>query len=257
MSKSKSPRTLPVFNVVAFAATIVVNALATTTLLNGRTTAEVSDLYPTLITPAGFTFSIWGVIYILLFVFVVFQLLPRQRENLFHRQIGFLFVLSNIFNITWLFLWQYDYITLSVVLMFGLLASLIAIYLRLNIGKSNAPLREKACVHLPFSVYLGWITVASIANVSTALVSAHWDGFGLGATAWAMIVIVVALIITLAVLTTRRDIAYSLVIIWALVGIIAKQSGNQEVVATAEAGAIIIAISLISVVVISMFKKRT
>jgi hypothetical protein len=199
-------------------------------MLNGKTTGEISDLYPTLVTPAGYVFAIWGLIYILLLIFVVFQALPSQEGKAFQKEIGVLFVLSSAFNIVWLFLWQYGHITLSVLPMFALLATLIMIYLRLNIGKSNASLKEKLTVHLPFSAYLGWITIASIADVATALVSINWDGFGLSATTWAIALIVVALAITLLVTFTRRDIAYCLVILWALVGIAVKQSGNQSIV---------------------------
>jgi len=157
-------------NVVVFVVIVAVNALAgSTTLLNGRTSADISDLYPTLITPAGYTFSIWGLIYTLLLVFTIYQVLPRSREKPFLRQVSFLFALSGILNVLWLFLWHYDIITPSIVLMFALLATLIAIYLRLDIGRADVPLREKACVHMPFSVYLGWITVATIANVAVAL----------------------------------------------------------------------------------------
>jgi hypothetical protein len=135
------------------------------------------------------------------------------------------------------------------------LAMLIAIYLRLRIGKSDVSLKEKLCVHLPFSVYLGWITVASITNVGAALVSVGWDGLGIGEVTWGILVIVIAMIITLAVTATRRDIAYSLVIVWALVGIIVKQSPYQKIVVTAEISAIIIAIAL-TVVIIAYGLKR-
>lgn len=239
---------MQIANAVAFVTVVVVNALAgSTTLLNNRSTADVSAAYPTLITPAGFTFSIWGIIYILLFAFVVFQLLPRHRQDPFNEQVSYLFIVSSVFNIVWLFLWQYDYITVSVPVIFALLASLVAVYLRLHVGKSKAPLNEKLSVHLPFSVYVGWITIASIADVSAGLVSANWNGFDVSPTAWAILVIVVALIITLAVLGTRKDLAYGLVVIWALAGIIANQGGHPEVVTTAEASAIIIAIAIIVV----------
>jgi len=229
---------------------IVINAIAgSTKLLNGQNTADVSAANPTLITPAGFTFSIWGVIYVLLFVFVVFQLLPPHRQDPFNSQVSYLFILSSIFNISWLFLWQYDYIAASVPMIFALLASLIAIYLRLNVGTSQVSLKEKLSVHLPFSVYLGWITVASIADAAAALVSVNWEGFGVSPTLWALIVIVLALLITLTVLGTRRDIAYGLVIAWALVGIAASQGGHPEVVATVEGGAIVVGISVAVVAV--------
>jgi hypothetical protein len=244
-------------NIIAYVLTVLVNSLAgSTTILGGRNTAQVSDTNPTLVTPAGYVFSIWGVIYILLGVFVVFQALPAERVKNFQKSIGPLFILSSILNIAWLFLWQYEFLSLSVVLMFLLLATLILIYLRLNIGKSKSPTREKLAVNLPFSVYLGWITIASIANVSVTLVSMKWDGFGISPETWATLIIIVAMVIALLVIATRKDIAYGLVIIWALVGISVKQSGNQSVVTTAEIGAIVLAILLIATVVFVRFKRR-
>jgi len=243
-------------NVVAFALTVLVNGLAGgTTILGGKLTAEISDANPTLITPAGYVFSIWGVIYILLGIFMVYQVLPSQKGKEYHAKIGWLFVLSSLLNIVWLFLWQFEYLSLSVVLMFLLLATLIAIYLRLNIGKSAVALREKLAVHAPFSVYLGWITIASIANVSVTLVSVGWDGFGINPETWALLIILIALLITLLVIATRKDIAYGLVIIWALLGIAVKQSGNQTVVTATEISAVIIAIALALSILISRLKR--
>jgi benzodiazapine receptor len=242
-------------NVLSFAVTVLVNGLASSLALNGRTTAEVSDLYFTLVTPAGYVFSIWGVIYTLLLFFVVFQALPSQRDKPFLKQINVLLVLSGVLNVVWLFLWHYDQIVLSVVLMFALLATLIAVYLRLGIGKISVTLKERVFVHLPFSVYLGWITVASIANVASALVAIKWDGFGLANDVWAVVVIVVALMITLAVIATRRDVAYSLVLVWALVGIAVNQSAYQNVVLASVIGAITIAVVLVVVLVVYRLKK--
>lgn len=224
-------------------------------MLNGRTSGQVSDAYPTLVTPAGFTFSIWSIIYILLGVFVIYQALPRNRDASFLGRISFLFILSGLLNVFWLFLWHYGFIAYSVVLMFGLLASLIAIYLRLNIGKAAAPLKERVCVHLPFSVYLGWITVASIANVSVALTFAGWDGGGIDMAVWAVLVIAVALLITLIAIATRKDVAYSLVIVWALAGIMAKQSGNPAVFWATGVSIAVILIAAAVMAVISRLKK--
>jgi hypothetical protein len=243
-------------NVVAFVVTLLVNSLAGAGLINGKSTGAISDKYETLVTPAGYVFSIWSVIYILLFVFVVFQALPSQKDKPFQKQVGALFLLSCLFNIAWIFLWQYEYITLSVPLIFALLASLIAIYLRLNIGRANVPIREKLSVHLPFSVYLGWITIASIADVAAALVSVSWNGFGISNETWAILVIVVALIIALMVTITRRDIGYDLVIIWALIGIAVKQSVYKNIVTTAEISAIIVAIALVLSVLAFRYKRQ-
>jgi hypothetical protein len=244
-------------NILAFVLTVIVNSLAgSTTILGGKLTAEISDANPTLITPAGYVFSIWGIIYILLGAFVVFQALPSQQGKGFQKSVGWLFVLSSIANIVWLFLWQFEYLGFSVVVIFLLLATLILIYLRLNIGKSKVSLREKLAVHVPFSVYLGWITIASIANVSVFLVSENWDGFGISADIWATLIIIVALIITLLVLAMRKDIAYSLVIIWALVGIAVKQSGNQNIVTLTEVSAIIVLVALAATIMLSKLKRK-
>ena len=244
-------------NIIFFGLTVVVNSLAGgTTLIGGQVTAAVSDANPTLITPAGYVFSIWGVIYMLLGVFVVYQALPSQQGKEYQSKIGWLFVLSSLINIGWLFLWQFEYLSLSVVLMFLLLATLISIYLRLGVGKSAVSLRERLAVQLPFSVYLGWITVASIANVAATLVSIGWDGFGISPEIWAILVVAVALIITMLMLFTRKDVAYSLVIIWALVGIGIKQSGNQTIVMLAEISAAIVAIALISTILLTQIRKK-
>ena len=243
-------------NVFAFFLMIIVNGLAgSTTLLGGKNTAEISDANPTLITPAGYVFAIWGIIYVLLGIFVIFQALPMRKEKEYHGKIGWLFVLSSVFNITWLFLWQFEYLAFSVILMFLLLASLISIYLRLNIGKSDVGIREKLAVHLPFSTYLGWITIASIANVSVTLVSVEWDGFGISQETWATLIVIIALLIAFLVIVTRRDIAYGLVFIWAFVGIAVGQAGNQNIVTLTQVSAAIILIALVLSTLITKLRR--
>ncbi|XHH09349.1 MAG: TspO/MBR family protein [Candidatus Bathyarchaeia archaeon] len=252
---SKTEAILPFVNIAAFIITLIINGLSNTTLIGGRTTADVSNMYPTLITPAGYVFAIWGVIYVLLAIFLVYQALPSQRGKPFQKQINGLFILTNVFNVSWLFLWQNLYLSFSIILIIGFLLSLIAIYLKLNIGKSKAPLKEKLAVHLPFSVYLGWLTIATIANITVALTAANWDGFGIAAETWAILVLAVALLITLAVILTHRDIAFSLVVIWALAGIAVNQT-NSTVILTAEIGIIIIAVVLIAVLAVQRLRKR-
>ena len=243
-------------NIIAFMLTVIVNSLAgSTTLIGGVSTAQISDSNPTLITPAGYVFSIWGIIYVLLGVFVIFQVLPSQKEKDYTKRVSWLFVLSSLINIGWLFLWQYQLLSFSVVLMFLLLGTLILIYLRLGIGKSTIPLRERLAIHVPFSVYLGWITIASIANVSVTLVSVNWNGFGINPDIWASLIVVVALLIALLVVATRKDIAYGLVIVWALIGIAVKQSGNQNIVMLTEISAIIILLALTASTLLVKLKR--
>jgi hypothetical protein len=254
---ANNPVLLKWSNIIAFAFTVIVNSLAgSTTLIGGVNTAQISDSNPTLITPAGYVFSIWGIIYVLLGVFVIFQALPSQKEKEYTKKIGWLFVLSSIINIAWLFLWQYKFLSLSVILMFLLLATLILIYLRLGIGKSKVTFRERLAVHVPFSVYLGWITIASIADVSVTLVSVNWEGFGIGPEIWASLIIIVALLIGMLVVATRKDIAYGLVIVWALIGIAVKQSGNQNIIMLTQTSAIIILLALATTILLSKLKRR-
>lgn len=243
-------------NIIAFILVILVNSLAgSTTLIGGQNTASVSDSNSTLVTPAGYVFSIWGVIYVLLGIFVIYQALPSQKGN-YQEKIGFFFVLSSLFNIIWLFLWQYEFLVFSVILMFMLLSSLIAIYVRLGIGKSRVSLRERLAVHLPFSTYLGWITIASIANVATTLVSVGWNGLGISPETWAILIIVVALLITVVVTVTRMDFAYGLVVIWALMGIAVKQSQNQNIVLIAQICAVVVGIAEVARIIFSRIRSR-
>lgn len=240
-----------------FILTIVVNSIAgSTTLIGGQDTAAVSNKNPTLITPAGYVFSIWGVIYILLGVFVVYQALPRERDSSFHRKIGWFFVLSSLLNVAWIFVWQFESLILSVVLIFALLLTLISIYLRLDIGRSKVKTSERLAVHLPFSVYLGWITIASIADVAVTLTAYNWDGFGISHEVWAIIVVAVALVITMLMLGIRKDVAYALVVIWALVGIGINQSGNQNVLLLTQISSVLVAIGVLVTIVLTWLRRK-
>ena len=254
MFTSKSAVALQIGNIAAFAITLIVNGLASTATLGGKTTAQISDQYNTLITPAGYVFAIWGIIYALLAVFVVYQALPSKKEKPFHQQISALFILGSAFNVAWIFLWQYGYILLSVAPIVALWGSLAAIYLRLKIGKTNAPLGEKACVQLPFSVYFAWITAATAADIAAAVSYAGWIKWTAADAVWAIVAAAAILTVTLVVVAARRDVAFGLVVIWALVGIAVKQGATPNVVYTAEAEVIIVAVALIVAILRSMMK---
>ncbi|MFZ2147148.1 MAG: hypothetical protein WAV28_08005 [Sedimentisphaerales bacterium] len=233
MNKSRLVLSLSILNLLGFLGTVVVNALAVILPINNITTGELSDLYPNLFVPWGQTFAIWGLIYVLLGIFVIYQLIPSVRRDAqkvdFVQRIGPLFFISSIANIGWIFAWHYKIVPLSLFLMLILLGCLLAIYLRLNIGKSEAAKAEKYFVHLPFSVYLGWITIATIANVTALLVNINWNAWGLGEQFWAVAVIIVGIAIALSVLFTRKDIFYCLVVDWALLGILLKRLSPTEV----------------------------
>lgn len=259
--KDRTVLLLAILNLVGFAGTVAVNALANIIPINNISTGEVSDLYPNLFTPAGLTFSIWGLIYVLLGIFAVYQLMPSfrrdpQKAELIHK-IGPLFFISCLANSGWIFAWHYQSIGLSLVLMLALLASLLAIYLRLGIGRAELSRAGRYLVHLPFSVYLGWITVATIANVAIMLVDLNWGAFGLGEQFWAAAVIIVGTVIGLSMLFTRRDIYYCLVVDWALLGILLKRLADdtghdQTVVYVTVAGLAILTIG----VVLQVLRRR-
>ena len=249
MNKSRLGLSLSILNLLGFLGTVVVNVLANALPLNNKTTAYLSDQYPNLFVPAGLTFAIWGVIYVLLAIFVIYQLRPSVRRDAqkvdFVQKIGPLFFISCLANIGWIFAWHYRIVPLSLLLMLILLGCLLAIYLRLNIGKSEATKSEKYLVHLPFSVYLGWITIATIANVTALLVDIDWMRWGLTQQFWAVAVIIVGIAIALSVLLTRKDIYYCLVVDWALLGILLKRLSvatvpDQSVVVVTIVGLVLI-----------------
>ena len=231
--KNRMVLSLAILNLLGFVGTVIVNALANILPINNITTGEVSDLYPNLFTPAGLTFSIWGLIYILLAIFVTYQLLPSVRRDPqkaeFIQNIGPFFFISCLANMGWIFAWHYQNIALSLVLMLVLLGSLLTIYLRLHVGTTEVMQAIKYLVHLPFSVYLGWITIATIANVAALLVDMNWGTFGLGQQFWTITVIIVGIGITLGMLFTRKDIYFSLVVDWALLGILLKRLSDTTI----------------------------
>lgn len=220
-------------NVLAVVATIVVNGLANALPLNGQTTGEISDRFDVYFVPAGYVFSIWGLIYVALVAFAVYQALPAQRENPRLRRVGYLFALSCAANVAWLFFWHYELFPLTLVAMLALLLLLIAVYLRSGVGRAQVPAAERWLAHVPFSIYLGWITVATIANATSLLDWLNWGGWGISAEAWTVMMLIVATAIASAVGLTRGDIAYMLVIVWAFAGIAIKHNNAPTVATTA------------------------
>jgi benzodiazapine receptor len=232
MQSQRISRIVQAANILAFVATIVVNTLASTVGLNGSQTGALSDAIPNLFVPSGLTFSVWGVIYLFLLLFTVSQsrgLFSTRREAPPSvARIGWLFVLASAANIGWLLLWHRRQVGFSQLAMLALLACLMAIYLRLGTGRTSATPAERWFARVPFSIYLGWITVATIANATALLVTAGWNGFGLAPEVWTIGVITAAALISLIVLATRRDAAYALVVTWALAGIALKRSADTS-----------------------------
>ncbi len=210
--------------ILTVCATLVINVLANALPLNSLNTGQISDSFYVYFVPAGYVFSIWGLIYLGLIAFAAFQALPSQRENPRLRASGWWISLGGLANIAWIFLWHYQQFLLTLVVMLVLLVTLIITYLHLEIGRTNVSSGERWAAQLPFSIYLGWITVATVANVTTLLDYLNWNGFGIAPEIWMAIVLIVVFVITALMIITRRDLAYSLVILWALAGISVKFS---------------------------------
>lgn len=212
---------------ITFLIMVTVNALANILPINGQGTGAVSDSYANLFAPAGITFAIWGLIYLLLAGFTLYVLGLFRNKNSYIKaaiidKIGVIFSFSSLANALWIFCWHYHQFLISVVLILVMLFCLIVINKVLK--EENLTIREKILIRLPFSIYFGWITVATIANITTLLVSLNWNGFGIAEMIWAVIIIIVGMVIALAVMIRNQDIAYGLVLIWAYAGILIKHT---------------------------------
>jgi hypothetical protein len=226
-------------NALSVALALAVNILASTLPLNGQNTGEISDRFLVYFVPAGYVFAIWGIIYIGWIAFTIFQYRRDQKESPRLRKLGYAFALSGVFNAAWLFCWHYNTFGLSVIVMLALLATLIVSYLRLNVGRTPVSNAEKWSVDIPFSTYLGWISVATIANVTDYLYLINWDGFGITPQVWAVIMLAVASIVGLLMTLTRRDSAYTFVFVWSFIGIAVKQAAEPLVATSAWIAAVV------------------
>jgi len=220
-------------NLIAALVTVAVNGLAEALPLNGITTKAISDHFEVLFVPAAYVFSIWGLIYLGLIAFAIFQILPGQRANPRLRRLGYWFALSCGLNCLWIVLWHYEQFPATLVVMLALLGTLIVIYQRLYQGRAPVAGAEKWAVDLPFSIYLGWITVATIANAADVFDSLGWHGAPLSPEAWAVIMLAVGLVLAAAMAFRRGDLAYGLVVVWAFAGVGVQQSGTPLVAGAA------------------------
>ncbi len=235
-------KTKRILMIASLIVTLVVNGLANALPINGLTTGEVSDRYPVLFVPAGYVFSIWGLIYLALIVFAIYSLTKRGLANEKIDSIAWWFVVSNLFNAAWIFFWHYELFPITLIMMLGLLISLITIYLKLGIGKTEGDIAEKFSISTPFSIYLGWITVATVANVAQLLYVSGWRGGPISQPVWTIVMLIIGAILGVFMIFLRNEFAYPLVLSWAFVGIWVKQQGNTNVVAiTALVLAILIA----------------
>lgn len=212
-------------NIVAFLIVIVANVLSNTLPINNQTMAAISAKYPSLFTPAGFTFSIWGIIYLALLVFIIYQSLPAQRQNQSIARISLLFQINCAANATWIVVWHYDLLAISVLVMLVILASLILIYRKL--------ISDGLILRIPFSLYTAWICLATIANISALQISSGWDNIGMSAMHWTLVKLALVGTIGASVILKLRDIPFILVVAWAAYGISVMQIDTPAVAGAA------------------------
>lgn len=224
---NKRVRLYVIFNIVSVILALTLNFLAVTLPLNNKTTEELSDKYINYFVPEGFAFSIWGIIYTLLIIFMIYQAYSFYKSKIETIKliiaIGPWFFISGLANASWIIAWHFEYILLSLLIMLILLSSLTKIYLTLNDLRPHFTI-DNVMILAPFSVYLAWISVATIANVTTVLVSNAWGGWGIGPEIWAVIMICIACLLGILAVLIRQDVLFASVIVCALWGIYSKQS---------------------------------
>lgn len=227
-----------ILTVLAFIVTLAVNGAANALPINGQTTGAISDRFEVYVIPAGYVFAIWGVIYVGLLAYTIFQAVRGDHPVV--RRLGWLPAISGVLNTTWLLLFQYEQFVLTVPLMVALLVTLILIHLRLWSVRDRLDAVSRLTVRIPFSVYLGWITVATIANIAQTLSAVGFDGFGIEPVLIASAVLLVGLAIASRFVWRFGDVAYGLVIIWAYVGIVVQEADTAMVPLVAGASALVV-----------------
>ncbi len=212
-------------NVVSTIIPIVVGGLVGSGVANG------SNRNPVLVTPAGYTFSIWGVIFIATIAFAVYQALPSQRENPRFRRIGYWYTLGNLLCAAWDLIFPRQLIALSELVIIASLVALVIAYIRAGVALEPVSRRERWLAYVPLSLYAAWVSFATVVNTAVFLRSIQWDGFGIAPTIWAGVILTIAALIVSSVSIGRRDVAYAGVGTWALLGVVVSniQKGQTSV----------------------------
>ena len=241
--------------IISLVLTLAVNFLANTLPINGVMTGEVSDQFPILFVPAGYVFSIWGLIYLALVAFAIYSVTPKGRADARVDGVAGWFTAANLFNAVWIFLWHYQQFPLTLIAMAGLLVSLLAIYTKLRVGLEKRSLADRLLVETPFSIYLGWITVATVANISQVLYVLGWRGAPLSEPVWAVVMLAVATLLGGLMIFLRKEVAYPLVLVWAFVGIWVMQAATPLVAWSALIGAVVLGLLALGRWVVSAVRK--
>jgi len=253
-------RRFQVINIIAVVSTIAMNALANIIPFNGVNTGEVADVFFSYFTPAGYVFSIWSIIYTLLIIFIAYQARSSQVNAEYLGKIGYMYLINGLFNISWLLLFHYAVgntvlLLLTEPLMIGILATLLFMYVKLEIGIKEVPRNLKVAVHLPISVYVGWISVATIANTASVLnefLVIPLDTQYL----WTALVLVVALLLAIIMLVMRKDIAYALVVAWAAIGIYVKWTTVEVIPLIYWTALAVAVVTLLAILLIPLIRRK-
>jgi len=240
---------LPYINCLAYIGLIIINILALQLPFFGITPGDVSDLYPNLLTPADFTFKIWSVIYVSLGIFTYYQLNIYRKNKLELPKevsaIGSLFAISSLLNFLWLITWQSLHITTSFIMIFVLWIILIIINYRLSILRNT-----KWYYTIPFSFYLGWISISALANLNVLFIDLDLNFFGFKEEYWTSSLIILGIFGTLLALYLNKDIWFTMILIWAFYGVYSKNillapTGNWVTLSTLVAIYVLMTVGLI------------
>ena len=234
-NSSRSGLGLALATAIAIAATLVVNTLSNLYPPGGQNVGEIANtvLAGVLITPANYAFAIWGLIYLGLIAYAIYQFHPARRQDPQIQQVNKLLIVACLAQVLWIFLFTLQRFAWSVLAMLAILLPLIAIYLTFDIGLRRGSSRQRWMAHIPFSTYLGWIAVATIVNVASALYAAECGGWGLSPVVWTAVMIGVATVLAAVVIAQRGDLAFTLVFIWAFVAIALRHADVPAIWGTA------------------------
>lgn len=224
-----------ILNLIGFSLVITVNALANILPINGYNTGQVSAFYPNYFVPAGFTFGIWGIIYLLLMGYVICSLLsplpsfPENARKLIITTTPY-FLVTCVLNASWIVAWHFLYLGFSLVIMLAFLFTLIKLFLAIRDTKFELKPFYRFWIYHPFVVYLGWISVATIANFTALFVGIGWQGEPLVPTTWSVMLMSIALVLGILMVVVRKEPAYGFVLAWAFFGIHGGQLKDSTLV---------------------------
>lgn len=244
----KKPTFYQTMTILVTLITITVNGLANALPLNGQGTGEISDRFDIFFVPAGYVFSIWGLIYLGLIAFTIYQGLSSQKDNILIKKISPAYWVGSLANVIWIFLWHYEIFSLTLVAMMSLLLSLLFIFVQIKKeAQQGMDTKEKWLIIIPFSIYLGWISVATIANVSQVLFFFDWNGWGISAITWTIIMSAIAVCLGLLMQWRENAASYALVLIWAFIGIAISQADSAIISKTAWIASGVLGVSVLAI----------